>query len=888
MDAGSAAEVATEVAHIVSNPLPAVLVAGPLLAAALVYPIGKRWPGVRNAYMVVVTALTLLGAAGLIPLVAQHHRIESVVPVLIGEITFRVDAFSMLFALFTSFVWFAATLHSLDYLKHEKQHDRYHTTTLVVLAANLGVVLAGDLVTLYLFFEALGLVAFLLVIHTETDEAKAAAGKYFWMTVIGGFALVGGIFLTFALGGTGALEPLPEGGSEVLRWAAAILLIVGFGVKAGMVPVHVWLPDAHPVAPAPASALLSGVMIKAGAYGIFRVVTALFRPEIGAEVESVAWEFSEQLGLVVLWIGIATMAIGVLLALGQSNAKRMLAYHSVSQMGFILAGIGAAGYLGAHGAMGVAGGLYHVVNHALFKACLFLGVGAVYFRTHSLDMYHLGGLWKKMPLTFVFMCIAAAGITGVPLFNGFVSKCLIHHAIVEAWEYHELVSLGIAEKIYVVTCGGTACSFIKLIGLVFLGRPKVEYGPEVTDAPKRMLAGMGILATAIIALGWFPQLLIKGVFQPGLHTWGLHADILDEFLNEMFLSPKDLMSVVIAFALGFTFFFVGMKFGLFHLHAPKWFGVDYWYRQAARGLVAFCVAVDRAYETLRHGASQLLRRSRFEYVEVVARLARQQRLVVSTMLTGAPGARDQHFIGHAYITLERERQDSVRHAVLAALEQSRGADAPALPEERALVDAVRDIAGYIAQRLMNERMGALSDLARAGQLQQARTTFDEAVERVAATRMIITEAALALAPRRMRGENVSRDIAAAVNSLLSEERFDLMLTPRPGAGATALGHTAEAGAMIRGALPTRQALRAAGTSGLTRLERAAAWLLEITRLVVDSLTRERAGWATQSRFADEAAVVAMRMRIQRYARDIGLNIAVLVGMLLLFVLAIAR
>ena len=887
MDAGNAAEVATEVVHLVSSPLPAALVLGPLVAAVLVRPVGKRWPQVRNVYMVVVTALTLLGAAGLIPLVAEHHRIQSVVPALLGELTFTVDAFSMLFALFTSFVWFAATLHSLDYLKHEKQHDRYHTTTLVVLAANLGVVLAGDLVTLYLFFEALGLVAFLLVIHTETDEAKAAAGKYFWMTVIGGFALVGGIFLTFALGGSGALEPLPEGGGEAIRWAAAILLILGFGVKAGMVPVHVWLPDAHPVAPAPASALLSGVMIKAGAYGIFRVVTALFRPEIGAEVESIAWEFSEQLGLVVLWIGIATMAIGVLLALGQSNAKRMLAYHSVSQMGFILAGIGAAGYLGAHGAMGVAGGLYHVVNHALFKACLFLGVGAVYFRTHSLDMYHLGGLWKKMPLTFVFMCIAAAGITGVPLFNGFVSKCLIHHAIVEAWEYHELASLGIAEKIYIVTCGGTACSFIKLIGLVFLGKPKVEYGPEVKDAPWRMLTGMGILATAIVALGWFPQLLIKGVFQPGLHTWAVHGDILDEFLNEMFLSPSDLMSVVIAFALGFTFFFVGMKFGLFHLHAPKWFGVDYWYRQAARGLVAFCGVVDRAYEWLRKTTSGFLRRSRFEYAEAVVRLGRRRRLIVSTVLTGAPGARDQHFIGHAYVVLERERQDSVRRAVLAVLEEARGPASVALPEDRALVDSVRDIAGYIAQRLMNERMGALSDLARAGRLQSVRTTFDDAVVRLADTREAITAAALALAPRRIRGENVSRDIAAAVNTLLSAERFDLMIAPHLPMGATALGHTAEAGAMLRGALPTRTALRAAGTSGLTRLERAAAWLLEMTRLVVDSLTREHAGWATGSRFADEAAVVTMRFRIQRYARDIGLNVAILVGMLLLFVLAIA-
>lgn len=879
MDAGSA----TEVVHIVSNPLPALLVAGPLVAAALVYPIGKRWPSLRNAYMAVVTALSVLGAAGLIPLVAHYHRVESVVPALLGELTFRVDAFSMLFALVTSFVWFAATLHSLDYLKHEKKHDRYHTTTLVVLAANLGVVLAGDLVTLYLFFEALGLVAFLLVIHTETDEAKAAAGKYFWMTVIGGFALMGGIFCTFALGGSGALEPLPEGGSEVLRWAAAIMLILGFGVKAGMVPVHVWLPDAHPVAPAPASALLSGVMIKAGAYGIFRVVTALFRPEVGAEVESVAWEFSEQLGLVVLWIGIATMFIGVVLALGQSNAKRMLAYHSVSQMGFILAGIGAAGYLGAHGAMGVAGGLYHVVNHALFKACLFLGVGAVYFRTHSLDMYHLGGLWKKMPLTFVFMCIAAAGITGVPLFNGFVSKSLIHHAIVEAWEYHELSSLGIAEKIYTVTCGGTACSFIKLIGLVFLGKPKVEYGPEVTDAPKRMLAGMGVLATAIIALGWFPQLLIKGVFQPGLHTWALHSDILDEFLNEMFLSPSDLMSVVIAFALGFTFFFVGMRFGLFHLHAPKWFGVDYWYRQAARGLVAVCGIVDRAYEASRGAVSRFLRLSRFQYAEAAVRLGRRRRLLISTLLTGAPGARDQHFIGEASVMLERERQDCVRLAVLAAIRSSRGEGGGG---DKPLIDAVRDIAGYIAQRLMNARMGVLSDLARTGDLQSARVAFPSAVSEAAKTRENITRTALALAPKRMRGENVNRDIASAVNALISAERFDLLLTARTSTPAVAAGHAAEAGSALSGPPPTRAALRAGGTSGLTRLERAAAWLLEITRLVVDALTRERSDWTAGGRFDDDA-VVSMRLHIQHYSRDIGLNVAVLVCMLLLFVLALA-
>jgi len=884
--AHAVAEVAAEVAHIAASPLPALLVAGPLLGAALVYPLGRRWPKVRDAWVTVVAAVTLLGAAGLIPLVAEHHRVESVVHLLLGELTFTVDSFSMLFALFTSFVWLASTLYSLDYLKHEQKHDRYHTTSLVVLAAMLGVVLAGDLVTLYLCFETLGLVAFLFVIHTETDEAKKASLKYFWMTVVGGFALIGGIFLTFALGGTGAIGPLPSGhGDELIRWAAAIMLILGFGVKAGMVPVHVWLPDAHPVAPSPASALLSGVMIKAGAYGIFRVVTGIFRPEVAEHVEEALWHFSEQIGLAVLWIGIATMAIGVFLALQQHNAKRMLAYHSVSQMGFILAGIGAAGYLGAHGAMGIAGGLFHVVNHALFKACLFLGVGAVYFRTHSLDMYKLGGLWKKMPLTFLFTLIAAMGITGVPLLNGFVSKCLIHHAIVEAWEYHHLASLGIAEKIYIVTCGGTACSFIKLIGLVFLGKPKAEYGPEVTDAPKRMLVAMAGLSAAIITLGLRPQILLNGVFKPGLHTWGLHADILDEYLAHYFLSAGDLMSVVIAFALGFTFFFVGMRFGLFHLHGPKWLSIDFWYRQLAHGLVTFCVLTDRGYEALRGATSRALRRARSGYGSAVIRLARRRRLLIATMLTGAPAARDQHFIQHAYVTLERERQDTVRRAVVRALATYRSEHGMAPPDETAernYIDAVRDIAGYMAQRLMNERMGVLSDLARTGQLDAAREPFESVSGDLARAQGPIIERALELAPARGRGENVTREIAATVNAIMSSERFDLLIASAIPQSRQTVGRVLEVGAQVRHGLPQRSAIAAAQSAGLTRLERGAAWSVEMLAIIVDTLTRERTGRLTETPLS-ERTVLETRMSIQRYARDIGLNVAILLVVLLALV-----
>jgi hypothetical protein len=535
--------------------------------------------------------------------------------------------------------------------------------------------------------------------------------------------------------------------------------------------------------------------------------------------------------------------------------------------------------------MGVAGGLYHVVNHALFKAALFLGVGAVYFRTHSLDMYHLGGLWKKMPLTFLFTLIAAMGITGVPLLNGFVSKCLIHHAIVEAYEYRELFSLDIAEKIYIVTCGGTACSFIKLIGLVFLGKPKVEYGPEVTDAPPRMLVAMGALGAAIVTLGVFPQILLKGVFQPGLHTWGLHGDLLDHYLEHYFLSPADLMSVVIAFAIGATVFTVGMKYGLFHLKGPRYLSIDWWYRQIVHALLWFCRAVGSAYDGLRSGVAQALRGAGAEYALTVSGMTRRYRLLVATVLTGAPAARDQHFVQHAYVTLERERQDTVRLAVRRAVAEVRARDDMDEKDRAAYVQAVREIAGYIAQRLMDSRMGVLSDLVRAGELQAARVPFEAVKADLAGVRPEVMTSALDLAPRRMAGENVSREIAARVNGLLSTERFDVMLKAAVPEAVRAVGRVAEAGGAVRRVFPGRAELQTLRASGLSRFEHAAAWTAEMVRLTVDALTRERMDLITEAQL-DRNTVLATRLRIQRYARDISLNVAVILGVLLVFIVAL--
>jgi hypothetical protein len=675
--------------------------------------------------------------------------------------------------------------------------------------------------------------------------------------------------------------PLPaHEGTEALRWAASALLILGFGVKAGMLPVHVWLPDAHPVAPSPASALLSGVMIKAGAYGIFRTLLVLMRPEVSEHLEESAWHFTSQLGLVVLWIGIVTMFIGVMMALGQSNAKRMLAYHSVSQMGFILAGLGAAAYLGAHGAMGVAGGLYHVVNHALFKGALFLGVGAVFFRTGELDMYKLGGLWRRMPLTFLFTLIAAFGITGVPLFNGFVSKCLIHHSLVEAMELHHLASLGIAEKIFVVTCGGTACSFIKLIGFVFLGKPKQEYGPEVKDAPPRMLAGMGLLAAAIITLGLAPQLLLRGIFAPGLHTWGLHSDLLEHYLEVQYLSAADLSTLIVPFTLGPLIFVVGMKFGLFHLHIPKWIGVDYWYRKAASGLITTCSFVDEWYELVRHSLGRWGHSARRHYHEEWERFDRGRRRFVVTMLTGAPGPRDQRFVQHAYVMLERERQETVRYAV-EAMERSLQPRGLGEAEHAALMDAARHAALAMAGRVFTERMGVVSDIIRYGLAEEVRTGFDGVVRELADSRERVAATVTEVAARRVCGEDVTREISAGINRLIGWERFDGRLAALV---PSRMGQMTGTGPHTPGLTDT--ALRLYQSEGLSRLERFARWLSEISRLIIESITQERANWGFEDRF-DEASVATTRFAIQRYARDMSFNVAIILVVMLAFLGALA-
>ena len=895
-------------------PLLLVLVSWPIVGALLVPWLGRRSERLRDGWVMLVTGASLLATIVLALRVMSAGRLEASVPLLAGRLEFAADPLGALFALFSAFVWFCATLYSVAYMRTQGARDRYHAVSLVVLAAMLGVVLAGNLMTLFLCFETLGLVAFLLVVHTGTPAALRAGIQYFWMTLLGGIALLAGIMLVYAMGGGPLASPPPLGEVSGYRGAAAALLVIGFGVKAGMVPVHFWLPNAHPVAPSPASALLSGVMIKAGAYGIFRSLSALFTPPHGTSYGDAAWAFSAQFGLVITWLGIVTMAVGVVLALGQSNAKRMLAYHSISQMGFILAGLGAGAYLLGEGAMGTAGGLLHTVNHALFKASLFLGVGAVAFRAGSLDMYALGGLWRRMPLTFLLMLIAAAGITGLPLFNGFVSKSMIHHALEAAYTGTGADSWRLAERIFMLTAAGTAASFIKLIGLVFLGRSKLAQPASVREAPWAMLIAMALLCVPVIVLGWRPQLLLESLVTPGLAMVGATGDGVAYYLENYFLSVGDIVTSLLIFGLGGVIFVVGMKFGLFHLHLPPWLGIQYWLvlagrslaaffardgsgkgsgrfsasmLAAARGLAAFFArdtsrdsggllgaltlaafrGVTLVYGRIQHRVAWALRAARRRFLLTLGVAGRTRRRLVENLLVGLPDSPTQVFLEAAWGALEQERHATVRAALAAAGRTATPGEASDEDAQEARGQAVRALAGLLAGSVFEARLERLDEQARRGGVDAARAAFAALHREFEPTRCVISKASAELADARRRGEDIVRAVSARLEPVIEREGRAMAA----GAGSTSTPR----GAAEPGLIPVRLARRRRDAFG--------GWLRDMARLAVAELRQHPSSWPHSESLDTDPGVVSTRRGIQRYARDVALNIAAIFLLLALFI-----
>jgi len=406
---------------------------------------------------------------------------------------FQIDALSVAIAFIIALVSFFATAYAVGYMKHEHGHAGYFGNTLLFIGGMLGVIFSSNLLQFYIFWELMLIPSYFLIVFWGTPERAARIGfKYFIFTHVGAICLLFGILATFVLAHTFEISELAHKIGEInpnIAMAIFGLMIFGFMVKMAVFPVHTWLPDAHAEAPTPISAMLSGVMIKTGAYAVARISLGIFFPSF------------KGVSTFLLTLAVVTMVYGGLMAIAQTDVKRLFAYSSVSQMGYILFGLTTGSI------MGLTGGLFHIVNHALCKALLFMSSGILMHQTGTRDLRQYGGLMSKMPMTAVASVIGALTLAGTPPLSGFFSESLmfaggINHKL-GLFEGQNLLTF-IATLSAVIT----AAYYLWFLWRVFFGKLP-DHLKDVKEASPVMWGPALCLAIAAIVLGLFPSIALN-------------------------------------------------------------------------------------------------------------------------------------------------------------------------------------------------------------------------------------------------------------------------------------------------------------------------------------------------------------------------------------------
>lgn len=489
------------------NMIPAVLVFYPFAGAALSGIIGRKKETVRDYFadFIVVSEFLLAFAlfAGNAGKSGAETFYQCYLPGVCGMgLHFTIEGFRLLYGLIAAFMWMMTTILSGEYMRHHENRNRYYLFLLATLGATMGVFLSSDLFTMFIFFEIMSFTSYVWVAQEETENALKAAATYLAVAIIGGLVMLMGIFILYhELGTLHITELFPAAqsysGNRANLYGAGACLLVGFGAKAGAFPLHIWLPKAHPVAPAPASALLSGILTKTGIFGILAVSCHLF-------LFDGAW------GSLLLGIGVLTMFGGALLAVFSVDLKRTLACSSMSQIGFILIGVGMQGMLGEENLLAVHGTLLHMVNHSLIKLVLFMAAGVVFMNAHALDLNEIRGFGRKKPLLKLIFLIGALAIGGIPLFGGYISKTLLHESILE---YGGGSTMKAVELIFLISGGLTIAYMTKLFIAVFVEKNK-DAGKQAQYDEKRKYMNPGscfaLSASAFVLFLWglFPHTLM--------------------------------------------------------------------------------------------------------------------------------------------------------------------------------------------------------------------------------------------------------------------------------------------------------------------------------------------------------------------------------------------
>ncbi|MCD5409384.1 MAG: monovalent cation/H+ antiporter subunit D family protein [Methanocellales archaeon] len=482
--------------EVVTSYLPAIAVLAPFLAGTMVYYIGRKSEHARDIVSIATCIVSFLAIAAMAPAVLGGKVIElilisgEVAPV---EIALRVDKLSLIIAMVCSFEWILATIYSIRYMDHEHARNRYYTFMLLTLGSVLGVLLTKNLFALFIFFELMLLTSYVLVIHEETPAAMKAGKLYLFLGIGTGLVLFLAIVMTYMMAGTlnfglgGILEY-----HGTMSYLIFIAFLIGAMAKAGIFPLHLWLPVAHPIAPSPASALLSGVLVKEGCYLMIRVIYDVFGVDLVAQM-------GVHLPLAIL-AGF-TMFFGSAVAIKQTNLKTMLGYSTIGQMGYIFLGMSLLTIAGLQGA------IVHIIHHAMMKGALFLTAGAIIYKTGIREIGEMAGIGKKMPITMLVFTITAISMIGIPPLCGFISKWMLAMGALETGAPVFMIFI----VVLILSSIMNAAYFMPIIISAYFGEEDHDKKVEYEDVPVSMLVPMAILALGCIIFGIFTNISFSAI-----------------------------------------------------------------------------------------------------------------------------------------------------------------------------------------------------------------------------------------------------------------------------------------------------------------------------------------------------------------------------------------
>jgi len=485
------------------NPLLPLFVITPLVAAFLIMIIGRFVSGFNKVFTSLI--LLFLACISFYFLFTTGENIyvykvggwESVNNIPIG-IYMVMDGFTAIVVCIINLIGFLSAFYSISYIKRYTAENYFYALFCLMIAGMNGVVISGDLFNIFVFLEISVISAYALVAFGVEKNELEASFKYQVLGCLASFLILFGIGLIYWKAKTLNIADIKtafsNGYDKTYYLFVQILILSGFGLKAAIIPFHAWLPDAHSSAPSPISAMLSGVLIKA--VGIYVIIRLFFNMFV----------VSESFSVLITTLGTLSMVIGVFLAIGQWDIKRLLAYHSISQMGYVVLSVGIGMILIARGTrpevatLAIAGGLFHLINHAAFKGLLFLNACAIEYTIGTRNLKEMGGLAKYMPATSATSFVASMSISGIPPFNGFFSKLIIIVAAVMG-RFYFLAALAVIVSII------TLASFLKFQRYAFYDKPDFKRG-KIKEVPFPMIFSMIVLSVICLILS---LLVIPGV-----------------------------------------------------------------------------------------------------------------------------------------------------------------------------------------------------------------------------------------------------------------------------------------------------------------------------------------------------------------------------------------